>query len=120
MLKNHFPMRVVAFDADGIQRNVANIHDIVELAKEKADRYADEESKRFVAEVTNFLTPITVTGKADKAEEVETNNEGDTAGGEGTEKVDEAKVATAKAPAAKKPAAAPVKKSGTKAGGKKK
>lgn len=52
MLKNHFPLRVVAYDADGVARNVANIGDIVALAKEKAERYADDEAARYVAEVS--------------------------------------------------------------------
>ncbi len=62
MLKKHFPLRVVAYDADGIQRNVSCIQDILDLAKEKGERYNDELSQQYVAEATNFLTPIVVKG----------------------------------------------------------
>lgn len=62
-MKNiHFPLRVTVYDADGVQRNVANVQDIIDLAKEYADRYNDDNAKRFVEEATNFLTPITVQG----------------------------------------------------------
>ena len=51
MLKVLFPFRVSIADCDGVMRNCANLADVVELAKEKAERYNDDEAKRFVAEI---------------------------------------------------------------------
>lgn len=56
LLKSHFPFRVVAYDADGVQRNVSHLSDIVALAEEKAERYNDSESKRFVYDVQKATT----------------------------------------------------------------
>lgn len=70
MTKNNFPMRVVAFDADGIQRNVSNLHDIAELAKEKAERYADDEARRYLDE-HEADTVLLDSAKAAAAEKVD-------------------------------------------------
>lgn len=50
MSNNHFPLRVVAYDASGVARNVSNLNDIVELAREKANDHGDAESQRYLKE----------------------------------------------------------------------
>lgn len=54
ILDVHFHQRVTTHDADGVTRTCHTLRDIVNLAKEKHERYNDDEAKRFVDEVTDL------------------------------------------------------------------
>jgi len=51
LLDVHFPLVVKALDADGIERRVNTLGDLVDLVKEKAERYNDEVSVNYLASV---------------------------------------------------------------------